>query len=75
MVVKIEFELIDVTFLRDYAETHIVEIEENINNIVFSESRVDVVDDVLLDIHKTNLEKWKRLYKMFQKTLKRKGWD
>ena len=75
MVVRIDFELSDVTFMRDYAEAHIVEIKEKINKIVFSEERVTAVDNVLLDIHSTNLEKWKKLYNKYQKTLKRKGWD
>jgi len=74
MVVRIEFELGDVTFMRDYATAHIVQIEEKINKIVFSGDH-DIIDTVLLDIHRTNLEKWKKLYNKYQKTLKRIGWD
>ena len=73
MAVRIEFDLMDVTFLRDAAKAQIKKIAEKINEI--ENKKKDVLDDLALDLCKSRLSKWEFIYNKCQKALVRKGWD
>jgi len=72
MVVRIEFKLINVTFLRDAAKEQIKEIAEKIN--IIENNKEDIIDDLLLDLLKSRLSNWELIHNKCHKVLERKGW-
>ena len=73
MVVRIEFDLMDVTFLRDDTESQIKEFQARIKKI--ENSKADYIDGLTLDLCKSRLIKLESIYNKCQKALIRKGWD
>ena len=71
MSVRIQFDLADVTFLRDIAEAHINEIQESIKKMECA----DHIDEMRVELWKTSLNSWEGIYAKLQATLKRMGWD